>query len=111
MFGFGRGVCFDQFFIIETCARLQLVIRIIYVETTDLETEKLEEQESLPPIQTRTSLMYQQDIYEKMDAYQTGERIEILVTREHYIWSSRTRQFSCFVFLLLMISLSTAATM
>ena len=46
-----------------------MVICTIYVETTDLETEKLEEQESLQPVQDGTSLMYHQDIYEKTVAY------------------------------------------
>ena len=78
----GKGSCFDQFFITETCGRLQLVIRVMYAETTDPETEKLEERDSLPPIQAGTSLMYQKDIYEKMNAYQSGERMKILVTRE-----------------------------
>ena len=49
-----------------------MIICTIYVETTDLETEKPEEQETLQPIQDGTSLMYQQDIYEKSDAYQSG---------------------------------------
>ena len=49
-----------------------MIICTIYVETTDLETEKPEEQETLQPIQDGTSLMYQQDIYEKIDAYQSG---------------------------------------
>ena len=46
-----------------------MVICTIYVETIDLEREKLEERENLQPIQNGTSLMYQQDIYEMMDAY------------------------------------------
>ena len=39
------GLCFDQFLIIEKYKRLQMVICTIYVETRDLETEKLEAQE------------------------------------------------------------------
>ena len=42
----GKGSCFDQFYIIKTCARLLFFFCTIYAETTDLATEKLEELES-----------------------------------------------------------------